>query len=60
MAHSTNYTTDITLHTTYKSVLKSKGKIVPVLVTKHHAMKGYWGMDMYVHEFLTSALDGGE
>jgi hypothetical protein len=23
-------------------------------------MKSYWGREVYVHEFLTSALDGGE
>jgi hypothetical protein len=23
-------------------------------------MKVYWGMDVYIHVFLTSALDGGE
>jgi hypothetical protein len=23
-------------------------------------MKAYWGMELYVHAFFTSALDGGE
>jgi hypothetical protein len=29
-------------------------------LTKHHAMKTYWGMEVKLHAFLTSALDGGE
>jgi hypothetical protein len=28
---------------TLTSNLKGKGKVVPVLLTKHHAMKAYWG-----------------
>jgi hypothetical protein len=27
---------------------------------KHYAMKAYWGLDVYIHIFLTSALVGGE
>jgi len=23
-----------------------KGKVVPVLLTKHHAMKAYWGVEV--------------
>jgi len=29
-------------------------------LTKHHAMKTYGGMEVYLQEILTSALDGGE
>jgi hypothetical protein len=29
-------------------------------VTKHHAMKKHGGVDVKLHTFLTSALDGGE
>jgi hypothetical protein len=27
---------------------------------KHYALWAYWGMDVYIHVFLTSALAGGE
>jgi len=27
-----------------------------VKVTGHHAMKAYWGAEVYLHAFLTSAL----
>jgi hypothetical protein len=37
-----------------------KGKVIPVLSTEHHAMEAYWGMEVWFHTFLTSALDGGE
>jgi hypothetical protein len=26
------------------SVTQGKGKVVPVLLTEHHAMKAYWGV----------------
>jgi hypothetical protein len=29
-------------------------------LTKSHAMKTYWGVEVYFQAFLTSALDGGE
>jgi hypothetical protein len=29
-------------------------------VTEHHAMKTYWGVEVWFHTSLTSALDGGE
>jgi hypothetical protein len=28
-------------------------------LTKHHAMKTYWGLEVYLHALLTAALDGG-
>jgi hypothetical protein len=41
---------------------KGKGKVVvvPVLLTEHHAMEAYWRVDVWLHTFLTLALDGGE
>jgi hypothetical protein len=32
----------------------------PLYFTEHHAKKAYWGMEIWLHTFLTSALDGGE
>jgi hypothetical protein len=31
-----------------------------LFVTKHHAMKAYWGVGRGTHTFLTAELDGGE
>jgi hypothetical protein len=31
-----------------------------ILLIKHHAMKEYGGMEVWLHSSLTSALDGGE
>jgi hypothetical protein len=39
-------------------MVKVKVKL-PLCLTKHHAMKVYWGMEVQLHTFLTSALDGG-
>jgi hypothetical protein len=40
-----------------------KGKVKLSLcffLTNHHAMKTYWGVEVYLHIFFISALDGGE
>jgi hypothetical protein len=29
-------------------------------LTKYHANKTYWGVEVWLRAFLTSALDGGE
>jgi len=29
-------------------------------LTKYRDMKTYWGVELYLHAFLTSALDGAE
>jgi hypothetical protein len=28
---------------------EGKGKVFPVILTRHHAMKTYWGMEMELH-----------
>jgi len=39
--------------------LKAKVKVkLSLCLTKHHAMKAYWGSSVCLHAFLTSALDG--
>jgi len=49
--------------------LRSDGNINPLhskqtknvlCLTKYHAMKTYWGVEVNLHVFVTSALDGGE
>jgi hypothetical protein len=38
-----------------------KGKVVSVpFLTENHALKAYWGVDVELHTFFISALDGGE
>jgi hypothetical protein len=32
----------------------------PCALAEHHAMKAYWGVEVYLHVFLTSVPDGGE
>jgi hypothetical protein len=29
-----------------------KGKVIHVLAIKHHAMKAYWGKEVYLHSFF--------
>jgi hypothetical protein len=41
----------------------SNGKIkvkLSLCLIKRHAMKAYWRVDVWLHAFLTSTLDGGE
>jgi len=45
------------MHNTVKGKHK-KGKVV-LSLTKHHAMKTWWGVDVKLRALLTSALDGG-
>jgi hypothetical protein len=35
-------------------------KVKSLHLTKHHAMKTYWEVEVYLHAVLTSALGGGE
>jgi hypothetical protein len=39
-----------------------EGKVVmkAYLLFEHYAMNTYWGAEVELHVFLTSALDGGE
>jgi hypothetical protein len=39
---------------------KSKTFKLSLCLIKHHAMKKYWGVEVQLHVFLISALDGGE
>jgi hypothetical protein len=34
---------------------KVKGKAVPVVLSEHQATKAYWGVEVYLHAFFTSA-----
>jgi hypothetical protein len=40
-------------------ILKVKVKL-SLCLSQHHAMKTYWGVELQLHAFLTSALGGGE
>jgi hypothetical protein len=37
-----------------------KVKVKSLCLTKHNAMKTYWGVEIQIHSFLISALDGGK
>jgi hypothetical protein len=42
-------------------LIKGKVKVnLSLCLTKHHAVKTYWEVEVYIHTFLTSSLDGGE
>jgi hypothetical protein len=44
-----------------RSRLKVKVKVkLSLYLTKQHAMKTYWGVEVQLHAFLTSATDGDE
>jgi hypothetical protein len=40
--------------------IKGKCEVVPGALTKHHAMQVHSGVKVYLHTFLTSALNGSE
>jgi hypothetical protein len=49
-----------TLKTANNFILDRKGKVkLSLCLTKHHAKKMYWGVEVQLHAFLISALDGG-
>jgi hypothetical protein len=41
-------------------IIKYKVKVTSLCLTKQHTTKAYWGVEVELHAFLTSALDGGE
>jgi hypothetical protein len=44
-----------------KEMWEGKSKFVLCFfLTEHHAMEAYWGVEVKLHAFLTSALDGDE
>jgi hypothetical protein len=59
-AHS-KFDSKVQLLLTVNTMIKVKGKVflVPPL-TSHHAMKAYWGVEVQLHPFFDSALDGCE
>jgi hypothetical protein len=41
-----------------KNIMQRKIKVkLSLCLTKHDGMQGYWGVEVYLHAFLTSALD---
>jgi len=41
-------------------ILNSLKVRLPLRLTKHHAIKIYGAVELHLHAFLTSSLDGGE
>jgi hypothetical protein len=41
-------------------IVKVKKVKLSLCLIKHHVMKTYWGVEVYLHAFLNSALHGGE
>jgi hypothetical protein len=50
---------DTRLVSSTSDVFKGKVKL-SLCLTKHHAMKTYWGVEVKLHDSLTSTLEGGE
>jgi hypothetical protein len=43
----------------FLELLKVKMQL-SMFLTKHHAVKTYWGVEIYLHTFLTPKVCGGE
>jgi hypothetical protein len=53
----------LALFLTFKLRFSGKGErynCLSLFLTKHHAKKTYWRIEVQLHTFLTLALDGGE
>jgi hypothetical protein len=48
------------IHSTLPPYLSRIKVKLSLCLTKHHAMKTYWGVEIQLHALLISALDGGE
>jgi hypothetical protein len=44
----------------FRILLKKVKVRLSLCLTKHHSIKAYWWMEVYLHAFLALALDGGE
>jgi len=47
-------------HVRDKKYIQNKRVKLSLCLIKYHAMKTFGGMEVYLHTFLTSALDGDE
>jgi hypothetical protein len=48
-------------HSQFMKILQSLKKVkLPMCLTKYHNMKTHWGVEVFLHALLVSALDGGE